>query len=93
MSRGERAGCQSGKPRASKFSGSLDLAAVDDLVAEAEEDVLDIAAHECRRVERAARAQLRRPDQLGRERDVHALGCESLPELGARELRFPGGER
>ena len=41
----------------------LDLAAVDDLVAEAEEDVLDVAAHQSRRVERAARAQLRRPEQ------------------------------
>ena len=74
-------------------AGRLDLAAVDDLVAEAEEDVLDVAAHERRRVERAARAQLRRPDQLGRERDVDALGREPLLELGARELRFPGGER
>src|SRR5438876_9684775 len=71
----------------------LDLAAVDDLVAEAEEDVLDVAAHERRRVERAARAQLRRPEQPGRQRHVDALGRELLLELGARELRLPGRER
>ena len=73
--------------------GRLDLAAVDDLVAEAEEDVLDVAAHERRRMERAARPQLRRPEQLGGQRHVDALGREPLLELGARELVLPRGER
>src|SRR5581483_1303545 len=71
----------------------LDLAAVDDLVAEPEEDVFDVAAHERRGMERAARPQLRRPDQLGRQRDVDALGREPLLELRARELLLPRGER
>ena len=79
--------------RVEVVAGRLDLAAVDDLVAEAEEDVLDVAAHERRRVERAARAQLRRPEQLGRQRHVDALGREPLLELGARELLLAGGER
>ena len=43
--------------RVEVVAGRLDLAAVDDLVAEAEEDVLDVATHQRRRMERAARAR------------------------------------
>ena len=71
----------------------LDLAAVDDLVAEAEEDVLDVAAHERRRMQRAARTELRRPEQLGRQRHVDALGREPLLELGTRQILLAGGQR
>src|SRR5262249_29621409 len=74
-------------------TGRLDLAAVDDLIAEAEEDVLDVAAHERRRMQSSARPKLRGPEQLGRERHVDRLGGETLFELGARKLRFPLGER
>src|ERR1051326_8344561 len=72
---------------------SLDLAAVDDLVTEAEEDVLDVAPHERRRMERAARAQLRLTEEPGRERAVHAPAREPFLELGAAELLLAGGER
>src|SRR3954465_4260120 len=74
-------------------AGRLDLPAVDDLVAEAEEDVLEVAAGGRRRMERAARPQLRRPEHPRRKCHVGALGREPLLELGARELRLPGGER
>jgi len=73
--------------------GRLDLAAVDDLVAEPEEDVLDVAAHEGRGVERPAGAELRWSDQLRGQRDVDALGGDALLELGSRELLLPGCER
>src|SRR5215467_6011879 len=75
------------------ISNRLDLAAVDDLVAEAEEDVLDVAAHERRRMERPARPELRRAEQLGGQSDIDALGCKALLELRARELRLPFGKR
>ena len=72
--------------RVEVVAGRLDLAAVDDLVAEAEEDVLDVAAHLRRRVERAAPPRAQRPEQLGGQRDVDPLGRELRVELGALEL-------
>src|SRR5438105_1523230 len=65
----------------------LDLAVVADLVAEAEEGVLDDAADVRRRVERP-NGQL-----VSRQRDVEAVGAQPLVELGAPQLRFALGER
>ena len=84
--------------RVEVVAGRLDLTAVDDLVAEPEEDVLDVAAHLCRRVERAAPARAERPplaagDQLGGQCDVDPLRRELRVELGALEpvlLRLDG---
>ena len=87
--------------RVEVVAGRLDLAAVDDLVAEAEEDVLDVAADERGRVQRAARPQPRRAEQPRRQRDVGALGLQARVELRPLELglrrldrlldRLPGG--
>src|SRR5689334_22358639 len=77
-------------------SGRLDLAAVDDLVAEAEEEVLDVAADERGRMQRSARPQLELEllglEQSGREGHVDALGRESLRELGAGQFFLPRRE-
>src|SRR5665213_830739 len=72
--------------RVEVVTGRLDLPAVDDLVAEPEEDVLDIAAHLRRRMERAAPARAKRPpfragDQFRRKCDVDPFGREPRVEL------------
>ena len=65
----------------------LDLAAVDDLVAEPEEDVLDLAADLRDQVQVAARAR------LARQRDVDDLLGQPAVELGALELGPALGDR
>ena len=74
-------------------AGGLDLAAVDDLVAEAEEDVLDVPPHLRRRMERAAASRADRAEQLGRQRDIDGLRREPRVELLALELLLARGER
>ncbi len=64
----------------------LDLAALDDLVAHAEEDVLDLAPHLRDQVQAAA------PLRLARQRDVELLLPERPVELGALEGRLPLGD-
>ena len=71
----------------------LDLAAVDDLVAETEEDVLDVPPHLCRRMERTAAPRAHRPEQLRRQRDVDRLRREPRVELYPLELLLAGRER
>ena len=81
MSRGERAECLGvERELVEVVLDGLDLAVVADLVAEAEEDVLDLAADLRDRVEVAER-QL-----LARERDVDDLLAQARLELGALEL-------
>ncbi len=67
--------------------GRLDLAAVDDLVAEAEEDVLHLAPDLGDQVQVPARAR------LARQRDVEHLLGEPAVELGALELGLALGDR
>ena len=61
----------------------LDFAALDDLVAHAEEDVLDLAPHLRDHVQTAA------PLSLARQRDVELLLSERAVELGALEFGLP----
>ena len=65
----------------------LDLPAVDDAVAEAEEDVLHLAAYLRNRVEVTARPA------ADRQRDVDALLGQTAVEVGAGELRLTRVER
>src|SRR5882757_3416378 len=67
--------------RVEVVAGRLDLPAVDDLVAEAEEDVLDVAPNLRRWVQRAAPPRLERPEELCGKRDVHAPLGEPPLEL------------
>src|SRR5882724_13184777 len=78
--------------RVEVVAGRLDLTAVDDLVAEAEEDVLDVPPHLRRRMKRAAASRAHRPEQLRGQRDVHRLRGEPRVELLALELLLPRGE-
>ena len=68
--------------RVEVVAGRLDLAAVDDAVAEPEEDVLDLAPD--------LRDQVEPPSRVAadRQRDVDALLAESPVELRPRELRL-----
>ena len=63
------------------------LVAVPDLVAETDEDVLDLAPHLRQQVEPAA------GKPLAGERDVEPLLREDLLQLGLLELALPGRER
>ncbi len=65
----------------------LDLAAVDDRVAEPEEDVLDLAPDLRDEVKMPA------PDRGARHRDVDALLGEAPVELGTRDVRLPRVDR
>ena len=78
--------------RVEVVAGRLDLAAVDDLVAETEEDVLDLAPH-LRDGWSVRAAAARRAEQSAGKRDVDPLGREPFFELGARELLLARGER
>src|SRR5438270_6600877 len=71
----------------------LDLAAVDDLVAETEEEVLDVPPYLCRRMERTAAPRAHRPEQLRRQRDVDRLRREPRVELYPLKLLLAGRER
>src|SRR5437588_4214517 len=73
--------------------GGLDLAAVDDLVTEAEEDVLDVAADLGRRMKRSPAAEPQRPEQLCWQRYVGALRRQLRLELRALQLVLPRRER
>src|SRR4051794_7296971 len=73
-------------------AGRLDLTAVDDLVAETEEDVLDVPPHLRRRMQGAAPPCAHRPEQLRGQRDVDRLRREPRVELPALELLLPRGE-
>src|SRR5437762_3269615 len=75
--------------RVEVVANGFDLAIVDDLVAEPREDVLDVAPRLGRRMERTAAAWPQRPEQLGGERDVDALGLEPPVDLRALELGLP----
>ena len=71
----------------------LDLAAVDDLVAESEEDVLDVAPGLRRGVQRAAPAGPHAAEHLGGERHVGAFRGELVVELGVADRGAAGIER
>jgi hypothetical protein len=74
--------CAGEAERVEVVAGRLDLAAVDDLVAEPEEDVLDVAARLRGRVKRAAPARLHGAEHLGGQRHVGALGRELVVQFG-----------
>ena len=73
--------------RVEVVAGRLDLAAVDDLVAQPEEDVLDLTTDLRDQVQVAARSR------CARERDVRDLLSQPAIELGSLQLRLAVGDR